>query len=222
MSFRNNSIFSMSVKYPHRYLLAGLLAVPAFAQTSSSPEKPSPIVINSGRISPAYPVAYPPASTVEIKTVLDRVLGYLETASPVRVINRDTHAIVTDGCAAPTLNCLYSGGSGTNLQANAMNDFVIYRTASLPSGTFAVTIRYKRGPNAGLFRVAVSSSQGGPYATLGSEQDGFGTASDWVTVSLANLNVVSPGQRFFRFMVTGRNGASSGFQLFPDYIDLVK
>jgi len=86
----------MSVKYPHRYLLAGLLAVPAFAQTSSSPEKPSPIVINSGRISPAYPVAYPPASTVEIKTVLDRVLGYLETASPVRVINRDTHAIVTD------------------------------------------------------------------------------------------------------------------------------
>ena len=79
-----------------RLFSALLLIAPAFAQTPSPPEKPGPIVINSGRISPAYPMAYTPAPVAQIKTVLDRVLGYLETASPVRVINRDTHETVTD------------------------------------------------------------------------------------------------------------------------------
>ena len=79
-----------------RFVPALLLAAPMFAQTPSPAEKPSPIVINSGRISPAYPMPYAPASAAEIKTVLDRVLGYLETASPVRVINRDTREAVTD------------------------------------------------------------------------------------------------------------------------------
>ncbi|HET7536062.1 MAG TPA: glycoside hydrolase family 88 protein, partial [Candidatus Didemnitutus sp.] len=45
---------------------------------------------------PAYPVPYAPATPEEIKGVLDRVLGYLETASAVKVVNRDTKEAVTD------------------------------------------------------------------------------------------------------------------------------
>jgi hypothetical protein len=50
----------------------------------------------SGRVPPAYPMAYPPATPDEIKAVLSRVLGYLEVASPIKVIDRDTKAPVTD------------------------------------------------------------------------------------------------------------------------------
>ncbi|HEY4245376.1 MAG TPA: glycoside hydrolase family 88 protein [Lacunisphaera sp.] len=84
------------MKIISRFVPALLFAVPVFAQSVAPAEKPNPILINSGRISPAYPMAYEPASVAEIKTVLDRVLGYLETASPVRVINRDTREAVTD------------------------------------------------------------------------------------------------------------------------------
>jgi rhamnogalacturonyl hydrolase YesR len=46
--------------------------------------------IRSGMIAPAYPVPYEPATSAQIKAVLDRVLTYLETASPVRIVDRDT------------------------------------------------------------------------------------------------------------------------------------
>ncbi len=52
--------------------------------------------LQRGSIAPAYPVAYEPATTPQIKAVLDRVLGYLETASPVRIVDRDTGQPVSD------------------------------------------------------------------------------------------------------------------------------
>ena len=55
-----------------------------------------PTVINADRIAPAYPVPFAPARPEEIKAVLDRVLAYLEKASPVRIVNRDTKEVVTD------------------------------------------------------------------------------------------------------------------------------
>ncbi len=67
------------------------------APTSVAPAQASQIY--AGRVAPAFPVAYPPASVEEVKAVLDRVLGYLETASPikvVKVINRETREPVTD------------------------------------------------------------------------------------------------------------------------------
>jgi len=36
------------------------------------------------------------------------------------------------------------------------------------------------------------------------------------------VTISSAGQKFLRFLVTGKNGSSSSFQVFPDYIDLVK
>jgi rhamnogalacturonyl hydrolase YesR len=75
---------------PWAFLLAGTLA----AQTPPPPAAPA--FTNPGRLAPAYPVPYAPAPAAEIKAVLDRVLGYLETASAVRIIDRDTREPVTD------------------------------------------------------------------------------------------------------------------------------
>ncbi len=72
------------------FLFTGLLAAALHAQ-------PAPNAAPTSRIPPpAYPFSYAPATPEEIKGVLDRVLGYLETASPVRIVNRDTKEPVTD------------------------------------------------------------------------------------------------------------------------------
>jgi rhamnogalacturonyl hydrolase YesR len=47
-------------------------------------------------IAPSYPVPYEPASVEQIETTLGRVLSYLETASPVRIVDRATGQPVTD------------------------------------------------------------------------------------------------------------------------------
>jgi len=70
--------------------LFGQIAGPAPA------EPPAPYVVNSGRIPPAYPTPYTPASPADIQSVLTRIVDYLEIASPIKVIDRDTMAPITD------------------------------------------------------------------------------------------------------------------------------
>ncbi|MDI1336331.1 MAG: glycoside hydrolase family 88 protein [Lacunisphaera sp.] len=83
------------MQHPARLLLlAALATAPALAQTP-----PPPPSSNPNRLAPAYPTPYPPASVDEIKAVLGRVLGYLGTASPIKVvkiIDRDKREPVTD------------------------------------------------------------------------------------------------------------------------------
>lgn len=52
--------------------------------------------VYSGRLPPAYPTPYEPASVESIQQVLQRVHGYLEFASPIKVINRETREPVAD------------------------------------------------------------------------------------------------------------------------------
>lgn len=79
-----------------------LIAGPILAQApapAAAPATPAPVIMSSGRVSPAYPTPYAPAPAEEIKAVLGRVLGYLETASPikvVRIVDRDTREPVAD------------------------------------------------------------------------------------------------------------------------------
>jgi len=83
-------------------LLLATLSLAVFASAQTAPTAPVaspapvPSPVSPTRLPPAYPVPYAPASAEEIKVVLDRVLGYLETASPIKVINRDTREPVTD------------------------------------------------------------------------------------------------------------------------------
>jgi unsaturated rhamnogalacturonyl hydrolase len=93
-----------------------LLAAPALAQTPPAPapaatEPPAPTVaptavsaaqaqqIFAGRVAPAYPTPYAPATAEEIKAVLARIAGYLDVASPIKVVKfgeGNTREPVTD------------------------------------------------------------------------------------------------------------------------------
>jgi len=61
------------------------------------------------RLAPNYPTPYEPATVDQITAVLDRVLGYLETASPVHLRNRETGAPVADLAHLPAQVGLESG-----------------------------------------------------------------------------------------------------------------
>jgi rhamnogalacturonyl hydrolase YesR len=80
-------------RFTHFVSFAFLLAAPLVAQTPAPgpAAAPTPAVINSGRTPPNYPTPYAPASPSQIKAVLDRVLGYLDAATPVKIVDRDTH-----------------------------------------------------------------------------------------------------------------------------------
>ena len=47
-------------------------------------------------LKPAYHIPYGVVNKADIKMVLDRVLNFLEEATPIKVLNKDTKAVITD------------------------------------------------------------------------------------------------------------------------------
>jgi unsaturated rhamnogalacturonyl hydrolase len=81
----------------YRFLAFAAILFPALvALPAPAPDMDAATQIRSGMVAPAYPVPYESATPAQIKSVLDRVLTYLETASPVRIVDRDTAQPVAD------------------------------------------------------------------------------------------------------------------------------
>ena len=74
--------------------IAPILGQPAPSTVPAAPR--DPVAISPGRLPPNYPVPYAPASVEEITAVLTRVRDYLETATPVGLVDRESGQPVTD------------------------------------------------------------------------------------------------------------------------------
>lgn len=82
----------------------GILVTLAAASTAMAQSTPTQIHtapqvdagVYSGRVKPDYPTPYEPASVQNIQATLQRVHTYLEEASPIRVVDGATGAVVSD------------------------------------------------------------------------------------------------------------------------------
>ncbi len=144
----------------------------------------------------------------------------------------DTHQIVT--------NAVFSNARGTVLNANAANDFVSYVVSNLTAGTYHLYVGANAGTNRGQFQLSCGPN-GGALANVGSVQDTYSPTNlayllpihlstpTNLIVLWTNLlqerdcgtwQVPSNGNYQFKFTVTGKNAASSGYNLALDYIKL--
>jgi unsaturated rhamnogalacturonyl hydrolase len=74
--------------------LGALVASTAHAQ--NAPANIATVPANPGRIAPAYPVPYGPATVKSITEVLDRIRAYLEANTPARLVDKRTGAAIAD------------------------------------------------------------------------------------------------------------------------------
>lgn len=132
----------------------------------------------------------------------------------------DAHVIAST--AGGDTSTTYSAAQGTNLQANAANDFVTYAVPIADVGSYGVKVRVRRGTNRGKFQLAVSTNPTGPWTSVGAVQDLYSSTSTFTELNLTPGTSASLGAStvYFRFLVTGKNASSSGYQLFLDYIRL--
>jgi hypothetical protein len=140
---------------------------------------------------------------------------YLETESLTDLTATAPH--VVDTAAG------YHGGKGTNLQAGGVGQFVAYHTPGIiNAGNYRVVVGFKKAANAGMFRLSAGNAADNTPVNIGGQQDTFAPTTQFTSVDLGLLTVMTSTQKYFRFSDTGKNGSSSGYQLFPDYIRLVK
>jgi len=113
-----------------------------------------------------------------------------------------------------------SGGSGSQLAANAATDYVTYTVPGVTAGTYNVFIGVKKSSTEGIFQLATAAGTGGPYFDKGSPQDLYAASATYSEVSIGAVVFGSTGNKAFRFTVTGKNASSADFDLVIDYIRL--
>lgn len=108
-----------------------------------------------------------------------------------------------------------SGGVGTILKANAVNDFVTY-TVNVPEArTFNIRARVKKSNTRGMFQFSVNG------VNYGKPQDLYSASSSYVELDLGDVKFDSPGNKSFTFTVTGKNPSSQEYKLVFDHIKLL-
>jgi rhamnogalacturonyl hydrolase YesR len=90
-------------------ILAGILTFSGQAQNSSVKKNLNDSNTPLYLMKPDYVTPYGEVKPEEVKVVIDRVLTFLEVATPTKVINKDTKAVITDFSAIDKNSELESG-----------------------------------------------------------------------------------------------------------------
>jgi len=98
-SMKENRLINVR-RTPVSLLVSGLFALSfnASAQQAPAPQEKGPAAADAmlHALEVKYPTPYRVMETAEVKSVLDRVLGYLERTTPAEVINQKTGATIMD------------------------------------------------------------------------------------------------------------------------------
>lgn len=99
---------------------------------------------------------------------------------------------------------------------SGVGDYIQY-SAWLPApGTYNVKIRFGKGADLGRWQFYKAGTR------VGAQQDAYSNAFAFSEVNLGNVIYQTSGNKVFRFRVTGKNSASSGFATAIDYVMLTK
>lgn len=125
--------------------------------------------------------------------------------------DRTPNAVATDSVTLFT-DASTSGGTAEKLEANAANDYITYPIPNVPAGTYTIQLRAKTHPTRGKFQLSIDG------VNQGTVQDQYASTAAWVIFNLGSKTFSTPGNHTFTFTVTGKNAASSGYNLTFDTI----
>jgi hypothetical protein len=113
-----------------------------------------------------------------------------------------------------------SNGNGSIIDANAVGDYVTYTIPSVAAGTYDVRVGVKKYNTRGIFQLSVSGVGTGS-SNVGTTQDLYSAAEDYPELDLGTWSPGSTSDKFFKFLVTGKNASSSSYGIAIDYIKLL-
>jgi Glycosyl Hydrolase Family 88 len=112
-----------------------------------------------------------------------------------------------------TLAC---GGEYNQGNFNAVNDYIQYAVRIPAPGTYNVKIRFGKDTDMGRWQFSTAGFN------VGAQQDAYSSVFALSEGDLGNVTYQTSGTRVFRFTVTGKNGASSGYHTAMDDVTLTK
>ncbi|MGP8155824.1 MAG: glycosyl hydrolase 115 family protein [Candidatus Acidiferrales bacterium] len=108
-------------------------------------------------------------------------------------------------------NC--DGGNCVFYDSTATGQYISFDVTIPAAGSYDVRVSYKTINTRGIMQTAIASSVSGTYTNVGPTVDQYSASAGYPTTDLGDYTFSSSGTWVFRFTVTGKDGASSGYTL---------
>jgi hypothetical protein len=109
----------------------------------------------------------------------------------------------------------FPDGAGTILDATRVGDNVTFTLNVAAPGTYDVKVGVKQFTTRGIWQLSVNG------VNVGAPQDEYlNTGGTYAVLDVGNVTISTAGNQTFKFTVTGKNAASSGFTISFDPITL--
>lgn len=109
-----------------------------------------------------------------------------------------------------------SGQAGILFDPATAGSAVSYKVTIPVAGTYDVKIGMRTGDNGGIVQLLIDG------ANQGTAHDAYSVGIGYQVLDLGRVTFTESGTKTFKFLVTGQNGKSQGFQFLLDYVDLVR
>ncbi|HTB81563.1 MAG TPA: TIM-barrel domain-containing protein [Opitutaceae bacterium] len=108
-----------------------------------------------------------------------------------------------------------SGGKWVELAGNSVGDSISYAIPSVVAGTYQVQMEWKGNNSRGIIQLAVDGTN------LGSTLDQYASGQTYPTTTFGTVTFNSAGTHTITLTVTGKNSASSNYQISSDKFTFV-
>ncbi len=105
-----------------------------------------------------------------------------------------------------------SNSNGSILDSNNTGDYVTYLLPGVAAGNYDVRVGVKKNAARGIFQLQVGRADNfnGSMSAVGTPQDEYASAIAYAELDLGNWTPGTTSDKWFRFVVTGKNAASGG------------
>lgn len=185
---------------------------------------PRLVIHSSGAVPPSTTIAsttttLPPTTTTTLPPTTTTLPPTTTTTAPVVRVVAEFESLVVAASSGDSTgiksDTQASGGKSVLYRSNAVGDFVVFRVNVPAAGAYSVEVTAKMMNDRGVFQLSVGDSATGPFVDVDTVKDEYRAAITFGSVGVFTAKAVfaTAGTKFLRFRVTGRNAASSGFNL---------
>src|SRR5882724_6720313 len=150
-----------------------------------------------------------------IQDILSWSLSSSAAKTPITYETVNLPAVTSGPSLTKLFYSAFPDGVGMMLASSKAGDSVTFTLNVPAAGVYDIRVGEKTTTSRGMFQLSVNGTNVGPVSDEYSN-----TAGTFSTVDLGNFAFAAPGPQTFKFTVTGKNAASTGFGLVFDDITL--
>jgi len=170
---------------------------------------------SSGNKTFKFTVTGKPAGAANYKLILDRIL-LMKVDQQLSEAESLTAAVSTGDSFAVVSDVSASGGQVRKLDGNAMNDYGAL-TVNVPgAGLYRIVSRMKKGPARAIAKLQIDG------VSIDMPQDYYSQTDQYAESDHGIEYISISGNRSFKYVITGKNGAASDYTVVIDYVKLLK